>query len=86
MSSYFNTDLDKLLKSYNIKNLVIVGAATAVCVLETCGYAFLLNYNCIVPREITASFTPERKELGLDLLSFGRSEVVEVKDVYKMLD
>lgn len=83
-NAFFNTNLDELLKDKGIKNLVIVGAATDVCVLETCSYAFSLDYNCIVPRETTASFTPERKELGLEMLSFGRSEVVSVNDVFKM--
>ena len=83
-NAFFGTDLDALLKSKGISNLIIVGAATDVCVLETCSYAFSLNYNCIVPVETTASFTPERKQLGLEMLRFGRSQVVNVDDVYKM--
>ena len=83
-NAFLNTDLDEILKSKNIKNLIIVGAATDVCVLETCSHAFSLNYNCIVPIETTASFNAERKIMGLEMLSFGRSEVVNVEDVYKM--
>ncbi len=83
-NAFFNTNLDEILKSKNIKNLIIVGAATDVCVLETCSYAFSLEYNCIVPIETTASFSPERKKMGLEILSFGRSNVVEVEEVYKM--
>lgn len=84
-NAFFGTQLDALLKSKNIKNLVITGAATDVCVLDTCSYAFSLGYNCIVPIETTASFTPERKKIGLELLAFGRSLVVPAEDVYKML-
>ena len=84
--AFLNTDLDEILKSKNIKNLIIVGAATDVCVLETCSHAFSLNYNCIVPIETTASFNPERKIMGLELLRFGRSEVVKVEDVYTMME
>ncbi len=83
-NAFFNTNLDEMLKNKGIKNLVIVGAATDVCVLETCSYAFSLNYNCIVPIETTASFNPERKKMGLEMLRFGRSEVVNVEEVYKM--
>lgn len=83
-NAFFNTGLDNLLKSKNIKNLIVTGAATDVCVLETCSYAFSLNYNCIVPTETTASFSPERKKMGLEMLRFGRSLVVGVKDVYNM--
>ncbi len=84
--AFFDTNLDEILKDRGIANLVIVGAATDVCVLETCSHAFSLNYNCIVPIETTASFNAERKKIGLELLSFGRSKVVKVEEVYKMFD
>lgn len=85
-NAFWDTKLDELLKSKNIKNLVITGAATDVCVLETCSNAFTLNYNCIVPIETTASFNAERKAIGLELLGFGRSQVVHAEDVYKMFE
>lgn len=85
-NGFFNTNLHQMLTAKGIKNLVIVGAATDVCVLETCSNAFSLNYNCIVPEETTASFTPERKQLGLEMLRFGRSQVVHVPQVYEMLE
>lgn len=85
-NAFWDTKLDELLKSRNIKNLVITGAATDVCVLETCSNAFTLNYNCIVPIETTASFNAERKAIGLELLGFGRSQVVHAEDVYKMFE
>jgi len=74
------------LKNKKIKNLILVGGATDVCVLETCSYAFSLNYNCIVPIETTASFNAERKKIGLELLNFGRSKVVNVEEVYEMFE
>jgi ureidoacrylate peracid hydrolase len=84
--AFFNTSLDELLKSRNIRNLVIVGAATDVCVLETCSHAFSLNYNCIVPVETTGSFSAKRKAMGLEMLQFGRAKVVSVSDVYRMIE
>lgn len=83
-NAFFNTNLDEILKSKNIKNLILVGAATDVCVFETCSNAFSLNYNCIVPIETTASFNAERKKIGLEMLSFGRSLVVNLNELYKM--
>lgn len=85
-NAFFGTNLDEILKERNIKNLVLVGAATDVCVFETCSYAFSLNYNCIVPVETTASFNAERKKMGLEMLSFGRSQVVNVEDLYEMFE
>lgn len=83
-NAFFNTRLDELLRSKGIRNLVIAGAATDVCVLETCSAAFSLNYNCIVPEETTASFNAERKQMGLEMLKFGRSQVVHADEVYTM--
>ncbi len=83
-NAFFNTNLDDLLKARGIKNLVIVGAATDVCVLETCSYAFSLNYNCIVPIETTASFNAERKKMGLEMLRFGRAQVLSIDEFYKL--
>jgi len=85
-NAFFNTNLDQLLKARNITNLVIAGAATDVCVLETCCYAFSLNYNCVVPIETTASFSPERKQMGLEMLRFGRGVVVSVGELYAMFE
>ena len=85
-NAFFNTDLDKILKDQNITNLVVTGAATDVCVLETCSYAFSLNYNCVVPIETTASFSAERKTMGLEILGFGRSEVIHIEDLYGMFE
>lgn len=82
--AFFNTNLDEILRSNNIRSLILVGAATDVCVFETCSHAFSLNYNCIVPIETTASFNAERKRIGLEMLSFGRSKVVNVEEVYNM--
>lgn len=84
-NAFFNTKLDELLRSKKIKNLIITGAATDVCVLETCSNAFSLNYNCIVPVETTASFNAERKMMGLEMLRFGRSLVVGVDEIYRLL-
>lgn len=84
--AFFNTDLHDLLQEREIRNLVIVGAATDVCVLETCSHAFSLNYDCYVPEETTASFTPERKALGLEMLRFGRSRVLTLEELYQLLD
>ena len=85
-NAFFNTDLDEILKSRNITNLILVGAATDVCVLETCSYAFSLNYNCIVPIETTASFNPERKAMGLEMLRFGRGLVDSLDNVFNMFE
>ncbi len=85
-NAFFDTGLDALLKSKGIKNLIVTGAATDVCVLETCSYAFSLNYNCVVPIESTTSFSPERKQLGLEMLSFGRAVVAPIDDVYTMIN
>jgi ureidoacrylate peracid hydrolase len=83
-NAFFETKLNDLLTKLTIKNIVLTGAATDVCLLETCSAAFHLNYNCLVPRETTASFTPERKLMGLEMLAFGRSKVLSLAELYNL--
>lgn len=85
-NAFFNTNLNAMLQNKKIKNLILTGAATDVCVLETCSSAFSLNYNCIVPIETTTSFNAEKKRMGLEMLGFGRSLVVSVEELYKMFE
>ena len=46
--SFFNTDLDKLLKEKNIKTLYICGVLTGVCVLNTIFTGFNSGYRIVV--------------------------------------
>ena len=54
-NSFVNTDLDARLKAANIKNLVVAGFMTHMCINSTARGAFNLGYGVTVPAAATAT-------------------------------
>ena len=53
-SGFYETDLDKILKSRSIKNLIFAGWTTSVCVESTVRDAMFRDYSCLVLEDCTA--------------------------------
>lgn len=53
-SGFFETDLDSTLKLHAIKNLIVVGCTTSVCVESTVRDAMFRDYSCLVLADCTA--------------------------------
>lgn len=53
-SAFFETDLDEILRSRGISNLVFVGWTTSVCVESTVRDAVFRDYRCLVLEDCTA--------------------------------
>ena len=64
-SSFFQTDLDNLLKELGVDTVVITGLHTHMCCRHTAADAYQLNYNVIFAKECTNSFTEEDYQYGL---------------------
>jgi ureidoacrylate peracid hydrolase len=58
-SGFFNSQLDSVLRSRNIRNIVFVGIATNVCVESTLRDGFFLEYFGIVLEDATHQAGPE---------------------------
>ncbi|EPR1087443.1 cysteine hydrolase family protein [Serratia marcescens] len=54
-SSFVGTDLDKQLKQRGIKQLIVTGLMTHMCVSSTARDAVPLGYNVIIPEDATAT-------------------------------
>ena len=61
-SGFFQTDLQLLLNSLGIKNLIITGLYTNICVRHTAADAFCWGYQIYVPKDCVCAFTPEEYE------------------------
>ena len=61
-SGFFQTDLHLLLTSLGIKNLIITGLYTNICVRHTAADAFCWGYQIYVPKDCVCAFTPEEYE------------------------
>jgi ureidoacrylate peracid hydrolase len=81
MTGFYQTNLDTILKTYNLKYLVTVGVATNGCVEATLRDAYYLGYFPILVSDATMnigpSITQEATEYNIEAL-YGW--VVTVKD------
>ena len=64
-SSFFQTDLDLLLKELSVDTVVITGLHTHMCCRHTAADAYQNNYDVIFAKEATNSFTEEDYQYGL---------------------
>lgn len=64
-SSFFQTDLDLVLKDMVIDQLVVFGVVTNICVRSTVHDAFFNGYEVIVPRDCCAATGPREQESTL---------------------
>jgi len=58
-SAFFQTNLDTLLKTYEIKYTVIVGTATNICIEASIRDAFYLGYFPIMPMDAVTTYAPK---------------------------
>lgn len=53
-SGFFETELDQLLRSWGIRQLLVVGCTTSICVESTVRDAFFRDYQTVVLEDCTA--------------------------------
>ena len=64
-SGFYSTTLDTLLDYLRAKTLILTGVAGNICVLFTANDAYMRDFRLVVPRDCTASNTPEENEHAL---------------------
>lgn len=64
-SAFFATPLDMLLREMGVKNLVLAGLATDMCVHFTAVDAFMRGYRLWVPRNCVAAETAAAQRMAL---------------------
>jgi nicotinamidase-related amidase len=66
--AFYNTELGDLLNRKGIKDLLVTGVTTEVCVNTTVREANDRGYRCIVLGDCCASYFPEFHEMGLRMI------------------
>jgi ureidoacrylate peracid hydrolase len=66
-SGFANTDLDLLLKTHGIHELIVIGLLAHTCVESTVRFAAELGYQVTVVRDATASYSEEHMHAALDV-------------------
>ena len=66
--AFYATDLDTIFKNKGIKQLVVCGVTTEVCVNTTVREANDRGYECVVLSDCVASYFPEFQRVGLEMI------------------
>src|ERR1700719_1161568 len=66
--AFFATDLHAILQNRGIKQLIVTGVTTEVCVNTTVREANDRGYDCLVPADCVGSYFPEFQEMGLKMI------------------
>ena len=66
--AFYATDLDAMLQHRGVKQLVVTGVTTEVCVNTTVREANDRGYECLVLEDCVGSYFPEFQEMGLKMI------------------
>ena len=66
--AFWATDLHAILQHAGIRQLVVTGVTTEVCVNTTVREANDRGYDCLVPADCVGSYFPEFHEMGLKMI------------------
>jgi len=66
--AFFSTALDGILRVSNIRQLIVTGVTTEVCVHTTIREANDRGYDCLVPSDCVGSYFPEFQTVGLAMI------------------
>jgi nicotinamidase-related amidase len=66
--AFYATDLDTILKNRGVRQLVVCGVTTEVCVHTTVREANDRGYDCLVLEDCVASYFPEFQEAALKMV------------------
>ncbi|MEM1508398.1 MAG: isochorismatase family cysteine hydrolase [Thermofilaceae archaeon] len=84
--AFFGTDLDILLRELKVKNIIITGIHTHICVQQTAVSAFYRGYDVIVPVDCVAAASRDWHERGLEYMrSFLGAELLNSCELIEKL-
>lgn len=80
-SAFFGSALDAALQRLDIRQLVIVGVTTSICVESTARDAMQRGLNTYVVRDATAEWDSSRHERSIEQLGYAFARIVTVVDL-----
>jgi ureidoacrylate peracid hydrolase len=80
-SAFFGTTLDSILRSRDVRTVIVTGLTTDVCVSSTGRDAFQREYNVITLSDCTTEVTQARHESGLQTLAANFGIVCSSDDI-----
>ena len=83
--AFLGTDLETLLRSKRVENLVVTGVCTDICVTSTVQHARNLDFRCYVVRDCVRGTSTERHDAALLCLSHVFAHVLTLAEVESRL-
>jgi len=83
---FLNTDLEKILHSKGIRQVVICGVLTNLCCETTARSAFMRGFEVYFVKDGTATFSHTMHDASLLNLSYGFAVLTTIQDVVKAFD
>lgn len=80
-SAFIGTRLDLLLRSHDIRTVVVCGVATTGCVESTIRDAFMLDHYVVIAGDACADYERGRHEASLSKLALSFGSVVGVDEI-----
>jgi len=86
-SAFYATGLDELLRELNVKELIVAGVLTNICIQHTAADAYFRGYKVTVPRDLVDALTDEEQEDSLAFMKrmYG-AEITDSKILIKRLE
>lgn len=85
-SGFYQTDLQLILNELNIKNVIITGVMTNICVRATAHDAFFLGYNVIVPEDCCMASSDREQASTLFDIDYCYGNVSTSEEIIKRID
>ncbi len=84
-SSFYNTNLEVILRGLAVDTLVICGVTTEICVESTIRDAFFRDYKVVVPEDAVAAMDLARHQGTLLTIQYGFGTVTKTAEVIDSL-
>jgi len=85
-SAFFDTDLQTVLRSLRIEDLVICGVMTNMCVESTARDAYFRDYRSFIPADATGAPTEEMHCASLLNLAYGFARVTTTAAIVQQME
>lgn len=82
--AFFGTELDTLLRSLSVKNLIVCGVDTDICVLSTVCTARNLDYRVVVASDCCAGSTERAHHAGLICMGTSFAYIAELAELERV--
>ena len=85
-SAYYNTGLENWVKENNLKQLIICGVTTSICVETTTRDLSQEDYRVVIASDAVNELEADRHEVALKTLAFGFAWVEESNQIIQQMN